>query len=451
MRSGKSFDLQLTAAIPNETLTLALRNPCTFGGGGLFLRPCQVKFEPSSTTATSTIFGGFPGIYYLNFNVKGPSATDYEVPPPVAVIVRSGQDPYYFTKLDSPYVYNSCCGLEEFEGESQMPLLKCGRSSVQFTSSCSWESLGSNSNGWKTSGIIFSNYNKLSLPVSVAGIEMSKTDSSVSLSVPATQVIRRCGNCRKVLTQLSNMINNEKCYEYMPTTEDLSDFASKQSLTKTFLAEAQLKLLPKWLKLIVPDDSNALKKLVEADYRVSIASETEVLELVGCESLLLDKTGQFSVLLHNGPLGIDISTSTLNTEQQSLSAPNKGLFYCIAVDLCSGGASPLYLAVPQSIQQDIVRISFLNKFIRKGWSFKMQSFIFWENPVKINGAPTFHYWNGLTHNYQLPMQESDIKIKMASTGLFSYGETNVSFSFDGNISYKYTLQRSDVSFNIKLN
>uniref|UniRef100_A0A1X7UBP4 Uncharacterized protein n=1 Tax=Amphimedon queenslandica TaxID=400682 RepID=A0A1X7UBP4_AMPQE len=434
----RSFNLQITTAVPNETLRLALRESCKFGGGGLFLRPCEVEFGPSSTTATSTIIGGFPGIYYLNFNVKGPSANDFEVPPPVAVIVRSGRTPYYFTKLDSPYVYNSCCELEE----SQMPLLKCGsnpRASVQFTSSCSWESFGSN--GWKTSGIIFSNYNNLSLPVSVAGIEMSKTDSLLSLNVPATKQFQKCeGDCNGVLKELSG---DEKCYEYMPTTEDLSEFASKQSLTETFLAEAQLKLLPKWLKLIVPDDSNALKKLVEADYRVSIVSETEVLQLVGCESLLLDTTGQFSVLLHNGPLGINLNTSTLNIEQQSLSAPIKGSFYCIAVDLCSGDVSPLYLAVPQSIQEDIVRISFLNKFIRKGWSFKMRSFIFWENPVKMNDIPTFHYWNGLTHNYQLPMQESDIKIKMASTGLFSYGETDVSFSFDGNVSYEYTLKRSE--------
>ena len=443
LRSGKSFDLQITTAVPNETLKLALRKPCTFGGGGLFLRPCEVEFGPSSTTATSTITGGIPGIYYLNFNVEGPSATDFEEPPPVVVIVKSGRNPYYFTKLTSPYVYNSCCELEE----SQIPFLKCGlnpRNSIQFTSSCSWESFGFNR--WKTGGITFSSYNDLSLPVSVAGIEMSKTDSSVSLSIPATKFFRKCGDCNKVLKKLSNINKDERCYEYMPITEDLSEFASKQSLTKTFLAEAQLKLLPNWLKLIVPDDSNALKKLVEADYRVSIGSETEVLQLVGCESLLLDKTGQFSVLLHNGPLDIDLKISTQNTEQQSLSAPNKGSFYCIAVDLCSGDTSPLYLAVPHSIQGDIVRISFLNKFIGKGWSFTMNSFIFWENPVKIDDAPTFHYWNGLTHNYLLPMQESDVKIKMASTGLFSYGETNVSISFDGNVSYKYTLKRSDVSF-----
>ena len=419
-------------------MKIALLDSCSSGGGLLFLIPCEIEFGPSKTTATSIISVFIPGIYYLKFNIKGPNAADYDAPQPLPIIVSSGEDSYYFKKFKSPYVYNSCC-----QPDRSMPILRCGtnpKDHVQFTSSCSWKNFGSS--GSKTNGIVFSQYKDLLLPVSVAGLEITKTDSSVSLSVPSTGLSSTCGNCDKHLQDLKVIHSDEQCYNYRPEIEDLSEFMSKQSLTRTFIKETQSKLTPKWLKFIVPDERNTRSSLVESDYRVSITSETEVLDLVGCESLILDRTGQFSVLLHNGPLDIDLNVSSLNTERYPLSTPSKGQFYCIAVELCSGDSSPLYVGIPRSSQAEIVKIGFLNEFVRKGWKFTMHSFIFRNTPVRINDM--FIYWNGFTQDYMLPMLESDVKINMKSTGSFSFGLTNISFSFSGNVSYKYTLRRNEV-------
>ena len=438
VKSGVGFPLQITAAEPNEAMKIALRDSCSPGGSYFFPVPCEIEFKPSKTTATSIIRVYAPGIYYLKFNIKGPNAADYDAPQPLPIIVSSGLDPYYFKKLKSPYVYNSCC-----QPDRSMPLLRCGanpNNRVQFTSSCSWNSFGSS--GSKTNGIVFSKYKNLSLPVSVAGLEITKTDLSVSLSVPSTAIVLACDNCKKLLQDLKVIHSDEQCYNYRPLVEDLREFTSKQSLTRTFIRETQAKLMPNWLKFIVPDERNTHRSLVESDYRVSITSETEVLDLVGCESLILDKTGQFSVLLHNGPLDIDLNVSALNTERYPLSTPIKGQFYCIAVELCSGDSSPLYVGIPRSSQAEIVKIGFLDEFVRKGWKFTMHSFILRSTPVRTNDV--FRYWNGLTQDYMLPMLESDIKINMESTGSFSYGMTNISFSFSGNVSYKYTLRRNEV-------
>ena len=439
VKFGARFPLQITAAEPNETMKIALQDSCRPGGSYFFLAPCEIEFKPSKTTATSIISVYAPGIYYLKFNIKGPNAADYDAPQSIPIIVSSGKDSNYFKKFKSPYVYNSCC-----QPDRSMLLLRCGlipKDHVQFTSSCSWESF--RSSGGKTSGIVFSKYKDLLLPVSVAGLEISKTDLSVSLSVPSTGLSSSCGgNCGKLLQDLKVIRSNEQCYNYGPAVEDLSEFTSKQSLTRTFIKETQSKLTPKWLKFIVPDERNTHKSLVESDYRVSITSETEVLDLSGCESLILDKTGQFSVLLHNGPLDIDLNVSALNTERYPLSTPIKGQFYCIAVELCSGDSSPLYVGIPQSSQAEIVKIGFLDEFVRKGWKFTMHSFILRSTPIRTNDM--FRYWNGLTQDYMLPMLESDMKINMESTGSFSYGVTNISFSFSGNVSYKYTLRRNEV-------
>ena len=445
LQYSSSVQLQITVAAPNDTLTLILRNPCTLGGGGLFIRPCKMVFSPSETTGQSRIIGGHPGIHYMTFKLEGADAISYKVPQPVPIIVGSGRSSDYFTKLNrfSPFVYSSCCELSLL-----LSHFRCGtnpRDSIQFTSSCSWKRTGSYS--VKTNGIVFSRYKNLSLPVSVAGIAMSKTDlSTVSLSIPSTESFQTCDDCKDLQNDVSAINSDDTCYKYLPQSEDFRQFTARQSLIRKFLVEVQANLMPDWLNLTVPDDPDALRKIVEADYRVSIGSESEVRKLQDCEFLILDKKGYFSVLLHNGPLNFSLSTSTLSIEQHSISVPKKGSFYCFAVQLCSGDASPVYLSIPQSLQAEILNVGFLKKYLRKGWTFKMQSFIFWRNIVKISNISVSRYWNGLVHDYTPPMQESDVSIKMASTGSFTYKDTNASFYFDGSVSYKYTLKRNEVSF-----
>ena len=92
--------------------------------------------------------------------------------------------------------------------------------------------------------------------------------------------------------------------------------------------------------------------------------------MTGCESLIVDRSeGYFSVLQHKGPLNLTLESS----ESTVLRSPQRGSFYCIAVHLCTGVESSVYIGIPSSAQQDITSISYISKYINKGWTLEISS------------------------------------------------------------------------------
>lgn len=434
LKFGAIFDLKITTALPDNALTVKLS--CG-GGGGIFPQPCDLTFSNQTpTTASTKLLAAISGIQYLTFKLEGPNAMNYDVPPPLAVFVYNEGSSFYFSKFSRPFVHSSCC-----QPSLPMPLLRCSmnpRFGVQFTSSCHWDKDGST---LKTKGIVFSSYNNMLLPVSVAGLKVTvRSGSSVDVEVPATASVNTCGNCNNQLINLKS--STDRCYQYRPKPEDLREFVSEQSLTKTFINEVTSKLLPNWINLTVSVDGHAIRRLVEADYRVSIATESKVIQLPGCESVILDRRGQFSVLLHNGALDVDLQTSSSDYEQIMLSFPNRGSFYCLVVDLCSGDRSPVYIGIPSTSQRDLQTINFLNEYIKRGWSFSLLSLIIHYYPYAVNTE--YQFWNGLTHDYIAPVLMANIKANVKSNGFFVYQTTNVSFSFSGNLSYNYMIGSNEV-------
>lgn len=429
------------AAVPNDSLTINF--PCQQGGGAIFplSSSCGITFKNNPHTdivsASTPFIAALAGVHYLPLSLGGPSADDYDAPRQLTIFVNSGLGSYYYTKFTSPLVYSSCCGLP--------PVLKCGKNpkyGVQFISSCEWKMVEGSST-WQTHGIVFSNYNNLQLPVSVDGLRLTYGPSSVELGVPSSSRISACGDCKRKLTDLRSTDTSEgMCYSYKPDSGDLREFVSQQSLSHTFLTGiTRSNLLPTWISLTVTDDPEAVRRQVEADYRVSIASETQLLQLSGCEAVILDTKGHFSVLLHNGPLDIGLQTPSL--ENISLPIPIQGSFYCIAVEMCSGSRSPVYMGVPFNAQNSLTRLSFLSEFTSKGWQFTFLSFIFWSGSnIESTG---YQYWNGLTHDYTPSALAANMKTNMEASGELLYLTTTVRFIFKGNVSYKYSTKSSEVS------
>lgn len=430
--TSKYPSVELTIARPTNGLTVELLNDCNIHSGvNFYAYPCKLEFDHSKTKEKFSIISFTPGVYYLNFILSGDDANAYDIPDPVPVIVSSGKESVYFSKLDSPYIYDSCCR------SSQIAQLKCGMNpqfGIQFTSSCGWKNL---TNGISTNGIVFSGYKNLSLPVSVAGLEINSGDSYIG-TPREDESTSTCNDCNKVtLSELaSTEVSIGDCYKYGPKADDLREFVSKQSLAVTYISEIQSKLLPAWLTISVPNDVNATKVLAESDYRVSIVPEVDVTKLRGCESLILDKTGYFSVLQHNGPLNVSLMTSDTYHELHAFSSPLKGSFYCVAVELCSGHESSVYFGIPLSTQGSFQKINFLNEYIGKGWKLNFFSFIVQQN-LKYYTIPAHKYWNGIKPDYSHPNQKRNLVISMMLDGTFAYGDTNVTLSFSGNISHNY--------------
>ena len=396
-------------------------NPGEFG-----LFPCPFTFKKPVSLLRLNLP---PGIY--SFQPVFNKNVIVQPPGPILFIVSSQQSSVYFHIFqDIDYIQQSCCTLHRsfifFQSIFVCQNSK-GTSQVQLISSCSWYQ-DNNYGLFISSGIVFSSYNNLQLPVSLAGIVLTPTP--VKLTLPTDR--SSCGNCNGQLNSLNNIDVNrdDVCYEHSATIEDLQEFVKRQSLTVTFLEKIQ-QLLPKWILLRSSPDNTAIRN---EDFMVNIVELSSLYSLTGCESLIVDRSeGYFSVIQHNGPLNLTLES----LENTVLRSPQRGSFYCIAVHLCSGVDSSVYIGIPSSAQQDITSISYISKYINKGWTLEISSIVLRKN---VDNVTMFsNYWNGISFAFHLSQQLSqfDTILKLKTMGSFSYCNRSVTVVFNGNVWYQY--------------
>ena len=405
---------------------------CLSGGvssGEFGLFPCPFTFKNPVNILRLNLP---PGIY--SFQLVFNKDVIVQPPGPISFIVSSQRPSVYFqTFQDIEYIQHSCCTLHRnFIFFQSIFMCRSSRSTsqVQLISSCSWYQ-DNNYGLFISSGIVFSSYNNLQLPVSLAGIVLTPTP--VKLTLPTNR--SSCGNCNGQLNSLNNTDVNrdDVCYEHNATTEDIQEFVKRQSLTITFLKNIQ-QILPKWILLTSSPDNTAINKITNQDLMVNIVELSSLYSLTGCDSLLIDRSeGYFSVVQHNGPLNLTLES----LESTVLRSPQRGSFYCIAVHLCSGVESSVYIGIPSSVQQDITSISYISKYINKGWTLEISSVVLRKN---VDNVTMFsNYWNGISFDFHLSRQLSqfDMILNVKFTGSFSYCNTSVAVVFDGTVWYQY--------------
>ena len=405
-------------AKPDHDTTYTIQD-CSIGGTSTYFAiPCSFTLNKTKTSHRVRIIGGKPGSD--TFQLSG-------VPPvPIFVISGSNESPY-FNKSDN--IQPSCC--------SSTFTSICGdKTAVQLNSSCSWDT----GSFLTTSGIVFIIYDNMAVPLSLAGVNIT----SESIALPSPNVDTTCSNCANKLTELGS----SECYKYMPTADDLSEFVKRQSLTKSFLLSIKSSLFPSWCNISVTNDPDAINKLSSTDYFAKLVSPAKLLDEKGCESLVIgdNNDGRFLILQHNGPLNL-----TLENEQSSvLNSPSSSDFYCIAVHVCSGQRSPVYIGLPPSAQDGIGRISFISYYIKKGWTFDFKS-VSLSKTLQESVLQT-KFWNG----YQYMQRHSrihfqyDTLMNMNVQGRFSYGMASVTLNFRGLARYKYITKKNKVCFYAKI-
>ena len=421
---------------------------------------CEIDFglQPGNFLIQSCPFGVTDAVYLVRsylpsglYSFEPIFAGDVIVQPPgpISFIVSSQLSSVYFdTYGDRDYVQQSCCSLHKSFNFSQSDFVclnSKSRPHVQLISSCSWYQ-DYNYSMFISSGIVFSSYNNLQLPLSLAGIVLTPTP--LKLTLPTNR--SSCGNCNGSLNSLNNIDVNrdDVCYEHNATIEDIQEFVKRQSLTITFLTIIQRQLLPKWILLTSSPDNAAINKIRNEDLMVNIVELSSLYSLTGCESLLIDRSeGYFSVLQYNGPLSLTLES----LETTVLKSPQRGSFYCIGVHLCSGVESSVYIGIPSSVQQDITSISYISKYINKGWTLEISSVVLRKN---VDNVTMFSkYWNGMSFDFHLSRQLSqfDMILKVKTTGSFSYCNTSVAVVFDGIVWYQYVYNdtiKTQVSVNV---
>ena len=413
---------QITIHAPFNTSTIFYASKgCGFDNeigtvSDFLIYPCPINFPTSNSF---TIYGLDPGAYFVKFTTTGLTIDI----PTLSFIVSSGDTSQYFSTFgDSPIIKPSCC-----KTSYSNTLLKCSDRFVQLRSSCSWERLPGNYVA--TKGIVFTIYDSIEIPVSLAGLTIS-TAGNLTTTLPNIDRDASCGKCKPTLKPLSS---NDTCYEHISKPADLETFVEKQSLTATFLSATQHQF-PVWFNILTADDNMTLNRLNDRDYIANIMDRTALLLEPGCESLVVDETNHLIVLQHNGPL-----TLTVGSETTLLPSPIGRLsYYCIAVSLCSGDKSSVYFGgIPSSAQTDLTKISFISNYINKGWKFEFLSATLSQEDrtVQFN----VKYWNGSLynkHNHRLNISY-DTVLNMSVSGGFLYETTAADFEFNGQVWYKY--------------
>ena len=374
----------------------------------------------------------YPGLYFLTLSLSGEDAKHFTKPAPIPIIVDSSLESEYFKTFS--HLQPSCCVLKNDQ------LLLCGvlpELNPQLVSSCGWHIENNKTN--YTFGITYSKLNNVTFPVSVAGLNISEGD----IKLPQGNGI--CDDCKGMLMNINKYPEN-KCYMYQPTGEDSREFVTRQSLSIAFVNEARNKLLPSWIDLEVTPDSETLTKVSETDYKITLATTTDVTITPGCESIIIDSVGQFGVLQHDGPLNLTLQTSRINYEDTHIPSPTRGSSVCIAVNLCLGENSPVYIGIPSSAQMSIQEISFIHDYVKRGWNIIFHSVTVHKIP------PSFHlfvnFWNGILYNYTPSLFQRNLVLIMETSGLFTYRHTEVSFFFFGKLSHDYVVDKTKVSISI---
>ena len=397
---------------------------CTGGGGTtFFLFPCKFTLSKTKTSQSVTVIGVETGS--SNLQLDGITGV-----PPVPIVVLSGSGSPYFNKSD--HIQSSCCARTPTSSV-------CGGITVQLTSSCSWEIKPH----FLTRGIVFMTYDNLIVPLSLAGMTITSTLTTMLSSTNSSTVC--ADDCRLTPLNQLDSLNDGTCYEHIPTPDDLSEFVERQSLTKSFLSSIRSALFPSWFNISITNDPDALNKLSNTDYLTKLVSSNTLLSERGCESLVIEEKneGRFLVLQHNGPLNFKIED-----EQQLLQSPSLSDYYCIAVHVCSGQRSPVYIGLPPSAQDGIKSIGFILNYVRKGWKFDFKSASLSKTPQ--DSILKERLWNGHSyaeHSSRVNLQY-DTLVNMEAQGKFSYQMANVNLNFSGFVHYKYTTRRDEVSLHI---
>ena len=281
LKNAPSTSLEI-AASPDESLTVHIH-----GGAGIQVTPSRVTIRYPETKAEFNITGKHSGFYTLQYFLSGRSADSFASPRPSVVFVtrlRFGSSNWYFQAVDSNtgIIKESCCA-PNTTLYSECPV---STEKVELLSTCSWQQSGQS---YTTSGIVFSRYSNLSLPLSITGINVILSGNSLVTELP--QSFSSSSTCTPCEANRNNTADPtrpfppqyEKCYYYNFTIVDLEDLLTSHSLVTTYLNRIG-SILPSWIAIRTIHGQN-LNFNIDY-YATSLVSSTDLSGLTGCEEII---------------------------------------------------------------------------------------------------------------------------------------------------------------------
>ena len=414
------------SASPDEALTVRIQSN---DEKGLNVTPSQVTITYPETKAQFNIQGKQSGRYTLNYVLSGRNADSFATPEGSAIFVtrpRSGSSFRYFQAVDSNtgVLKPSCCAPDTsvFSG--------CPMSTdeVELLSTCLWQQSGQS---YTTSGVVFSQFSGLSLPLSITGIKVTLAQNSLVTELPQSPSSSICAPCdanqNKVADPTKRFLPEyEICYYYNFTIVDFEDLLTSRSLGTTYLNRVGA-ILPSWIGIRLFSDQNPSFNI--DDYSSSLVVQADLSGIPGCAEIVADEPGLYAVLRYSQTLASFINRLPLFYHPSPSDAP-----LCFAVNLCKGTSSPVFVQLAPSVQTNIKSLLFLRQYVARGWEFTIPSAAIYNTPksILVNNI----YWNG-SALYQPSLPPFDLMMKTDVTVDFSSGTLDIGFDFSGNVHYLF--------------
>ena len=414
------------AASPDEALTVRIQSN---NGKRLQVTPSQVTITYPETKAQFNITGRQSGRYTLNYGISGRSADSFAPLENSIVLVttqRSGSSFRYFQAVDTNVgiLKESCCA-PDISVLSGCPM---SIDKVELLSTCSWQQSGQS---YTTSGVVFSQFSELSLPLSIAGIKVTLSQNSMLTELPQSSSSSNCIPCDANQNNIADPTRPlppqyEKCYYYNFTIVDFEDLLTSRSLGNTYLNRVGA-ILPKWIRITSTRDQNPNFNI--DDYSSSLVIPADLAGIPGCGEIAADEPGLYSVFRYGRSLVSIISGLPLFYFPGPSDEP-----LCFAVNLCKGTSSPVFVQLAPSLQTNIKSLLFLRQFVARGWEFTIPSAAIYNTPKSVFVANS--YWNG-SALYQPSLPPFDLMMKTEVTVDFSSGTLDIGFDFSGSVHYLF--------------
>ena len=305
----------------------------------LNITPSTLYFYSSYPNKLFSLEANKEGIYTVSYSLRGVNYDVFEVPQLARVIVVDTLPDLQSVDTDSiidiltPGCHNAG-GL----------IYQCPYSpnTVSFTSSCTWQS---EVNGNQiTDGVVFASSGGLTLPVSIAGAELTGLlTGNIGNNLPFTEYsCYNCSNntyCSPSYNFTDSFYVNQSCSSYNFSASDMVYILSQRLLQSSFLNYTDT-LLPSWLSLFVsPLNLEAMSSLSFDDYSTILTTDQSV---NSCENLELDPDGLYSVIRYTDIIRMQI----FDPQHKYEPAVNETL--CVAVNLCDGNESSVHFSLPPS-------------------------------------------------------------------------------------------------------
>ena len=400
------------------------------GGKNLQVMPSKITITYPEKSAEFTIMGMQSGRYTLRYYLSGSNADSFSHPADSSIFVSTGQSgssfQYFQAVVGTVGILNESCCVPDTAIYSECPM---SVEKVELNSTCAWET---NGQSYYTSGIVFSRYSDLSLPLSIIGINITLSRNSLLTKLPQSPTSAACTPCD---ANQNNMVHPtlpfrpefENCYYYNFSTNDVEDFLTTRSLGTTYLSRIR-SLLPTWITFTPVLNGDTTFTI--DDYVSSLVVSEDISGVIGCNEIIANEPGLYSVFQYGRP--VLLSISTLRTVIPSHSAAPS----CFAVNLCQGMTSPVFIQLTSApVQNSIKTLSFLRPYDNTGgWEFTIRIAVIFNTPESVPVTST--YWNGLEF-YQPSLPPLDLKMKADVTVRFNSGTLAVGFDFSGIVHYLF--------------